>query len=343
MKIEQRKSDSFLFKAIPYRREPKNMSTFHKVNTGEKVKPEHDLVTFYLATHLLNEIEMRYEGVSLSPEQAEIVDSLYADIEQVFQRMFTYVMLISIGESRHGKIKPKMNEIINEYGHDVWELAKKIEKTSRSESRFEFLQSDRELLTFMEYCDWMFISCFWGGSIGGPRWRDISHKVTQVLTGEISPYIMVDASWAMVHNTGSIFNKNTIYYQAASFEGLTQLLDMQRGGAIPALVSYTPTYSSMGISSAALAVTVEHGDTLKKAKANFDLSDVDKIMSLPEIKQAGALSCIFQSTPASGGSGVVAGTDLSDDALAGKNLVATKKIQVGPTQIQMKKRSSNGQ
>jgi len=239
--------NSMLFKACEYSKQKMSMEKFISVNTGTLIQPEEDVIRFYLGAHVMGVVESKFGVDTELPEDVEeLVRTHHTNMENVFFRIFTYILLISIGESRHGKISSKTATIDKQYGSDVRNFGTTINgKKNRSGSRDEFLNSERDLLDFSRYCDWMFVHCFAGmGSYGGQKWKNISQKITQVLEGEISPFTMVDIAWALVHNTGSIFNKNTIYNHELTSAGLTQLLDMQRGGAIPSLIKHLNKYSS---------------------------------------------------------------------------------------------------
>ena len=239
--------NSMLFKACEYSKEKVGMNKFISVNTGTMIQPEEDIIRFYLGAHVLGVVESKYGIDTDLPEDVEkLVKTHHSNMEEVFFRIFTYILLISVGESRHGKVHSKTAAILKQYGMDVKNFGIVTNgKKNRSGSRDEFLSCDRDLLDFSRYCDWMFVNCFAGmGSYGGQKWKTISQKITQVLEGEISPFTMVDVAWALVHNTGSIFNKNTIYNHELHGSGLTQLLDMQRGGAIPALIKNFAQYNS---------------------------------------------------------------------------------------------------
>lgn len=239
--------NSMLFKACEYSKEKVGMEKFISVNDTAMIQPEEDIIRFYLGAHVLGVVESKFGiDTELPADVAELVKTHHSNMEEVFFRIFTYILLISVGESRHGKIHSKSTTITKQYGADVKNFGSLTNgKHNRSGARHEFLNSDRDLLDFSRYCDWMFVNCFAGmGSYGGQKWKNISQKITQVLEGEISPFTMVDVAWALVHNTGSIFNKNTIYRHEVNGSGLTQLLDMQRGGAIPAMIKHHDKYKS---------------------------------------------------------------------------------------------------
>jgi len=285
---------SMLFKACEYSQAKINMEKFIAVNDSVMVNPEKDIIKFYLGVHVLGIVEQKFGAdVELPEDVAQLVDYHHTAMEEVFFRIFTYIMLISIGESRHGHIAGKTKKITDGFGIDVYQLAQKIKGKNRSGSRHEFLQEDRDLLMFAKYCDWMFVHCFSGGSYGGPKWENISKKITEVLTGEISPFTMVDVAWALVHNTGSIFNKNTIYTSESSASGLTQLLDMQRGGAIPALIQHYDKYKA---EVSYFSISANHlSDFVVEVEAAAKVLGDDFAAYIPpaEISKAGALSSAF--------------------------------------------------
>jgi hypothetical protein len=287
---------SMLFKACAYSKEPMNMEKFIEVNNTQMICPETDLIRFYLGAHVLGVVENKFGIEAELPEHvATLVEEHHRQMEEVFFRIFTYIMLISMGESRHGGTHSKLEEISQKFGLDVTNYATIITKSSgRSGARKEFLQSDRDVLTFMEYCDWMFTNCFSGGSYGGPKWKVISNKATQVLNGDISPFTMVDVAWALVHNTGSIFNKNTIYSSEYSTDGLTQLLDMQRGGAIPSLIKNFDMYAQASGWNVNKKFVDAFADSVDMASEVLG-EDLALFVPLYEVAQAGALSHVIKS------------------------------------------------
>ena len=282
---------SMLFKACAYSKEPMSMVKFIEINNTSMISPESDLIRFYLGAHILGVVESKFGIEAELPEAvAVLVEEHHRQMEEVFFRIFTYIMLISMGESRHGHKSSKLETISQKFGLDVTNYATIITKSSgRSGARNEFLQSDRDVLNFMEYCDWMFVECFTGGSYGGPKWATISNKATQVLNGEISPFTMVDVAWALVHNTGSIFNKNTIYTSEYSTDGLTQLLDMQRGGAIPSLIKNFDMYAQSSGWAVSKNFSEAFIDSVDMASQVLE-EDLALFVPLYEVAQAGALN-----------------------------------------------------
>lgn len=282
---------SMLFKACAYSKEPMSMEKFIDVNNQSMICPETDLIRFYLGAHILGAVENKYGIEAELPEKVSgLVEYHHGIMEEVFFRIFTYIMLISVGESRHGHTHGQLATISEKFGLDVTNFSTILNnKPSRSGARKEFLNSDRDVLTFMEYCDWMFVKCFSGGSYGGPKWKVISNKATQVLNGEISPFTMVDVAWALVHNTGSIFNKNTIYSTEYSTDGLTQLLDMQRGGAIPSLIKHFDLYTATSGWNVSKGFIGEFDHAVDQASEILE-EDIAQFVPLYEVAQAGALS-----------------------------------------------------
>ncbi len=322
MNLKQLKN-SMLFKACAYREQVISMEKFHAINQGDKRAPEKDIISFYLSFHIIAVAEQKYGIENELPEDvAALVKVHHEQMEEVFFRIFTYLMLISIGESRHGSLKTTQTQ--NKYGDEVADFAKSIKGGQRSSARYKFVQEQRNLHKFMRYCDWMFIECFGGGSYGGPKWKNISNKVTQVLKGEISPFTMTDVAWALVHNTGSIFNKNTIYTTESS--NLTQLLDFQRGGAIPSLIKnrskYVEDCSHLNVP----------GGMLTQFEADLDAAstilgeDLGAYVPPADIAAAGALSSAFPAN-ATGGDDVADGDLVAAGEMLNFGAVKMKKLK----------------
>lgn len=286
---------SNLFTTLEYKHTSMDMCGFAHVNNQNQVTPEGDIVTFYLAAHLLGVAEDAIGNRVMGSSEEEYCQTLLDDMEQIFKRMFTYIMLISIGETRHGSTSDKMDEIKLRFGIDVAQFACNVyHTTSRDATRSKFLDRPRNINNFMDYCKWCFIECFSGGSYGGPKWRDISEKCIQVLKGEASPYTMVDVSWAMVHNTGSIFNKSTIYTPASTMSGLIQFLDLQRAGAIPAFIMNRGEYKLAGL-DCHTSHLAKHVHMIEVAELLFGVSGIGDYISCDDIGKAGALSSFFKS------------------------------------------------
>lgn len=288
--------ESMLFQACEYQKQKVSMKKFADINGQQMIYPEGDILKFYLGAHILGAVETKYSGNSELPQDVEeLVIKHHQEMEGVFFRIFTYVMLISIGESRHGNTTTTgmQDTISKKYNKEVSNFAACTHGGSRSGSRGEFLGEDRDLHTFGAYCDWMFVACFKGmGSYGGKKWQNISKKITEVLNGEISPFTMVDVSWALVHNTGSIFNKNTIYHKEMNGHGLTQLLDMQRGGAIPSLIMNLEKYSSK-LSINAKLITPDLMESVVEASKILGMN-LAEFVDFKTIAEAGALSHVFK-------------------------------------------------
>jgi len=186
---------------------------------------------------------------------------------------------------------------------------------------------NRDLLQYSEYCEWCFINCFSGGSYGGSKWKNIANKVTSVLNGEISPYTMVDVSWALVHNTGSIFNKNTIYTNDMG-DSLAMLLDIQRGGGI---ASHILNNNFSDFVSAAYAkdyvISTDKADQLLDGALSVEVTP-------QQIKEAGALHHKFMNVSTKTQGVVSDGSTNLDDGFE-----HTGYLDIGSHKLTVEKRS----
>lgn len=291
MKFQDMKS--MLFSSNKYISESTDMQRFYTVNNENQIRPEEDIIAFYLANHLLALIEDKVGERGLTEDEQEIVEGLISDMESVFKRLFTYLLLISIGETRHGSYGHKEDFITEKFGKEVWLLAQAIKGSNREGARGEFLSKSRNLITYMDYCNWCFSNCFGGGAFGGKKWKEISDKCVQMLAGKISPFTMTDISWAMVHNTGSIFNKHTIYTNIYNVESLTHILDIQRAGAIPAFIRNRQKYVGDGVMHSGAMSLKKFEDSMCRVESTFGINGLGTFIPLAEIGEAGALASIF--------------------------------------------------
>lgn len=285
---------SMLFSPHKYVDEDTDMQRFYTINQSPQIRPEEDIIDFYLANHLLALIEDKVGARGLSDDEQFIVEELITSMEGVFKRLFTYLILISIGETRHGHTGHHEDTITEKFGKQVWLLSQSIKGTNREGARGEFLSKSRNLVNYMKYCNWCFTACFGGGSFGGKKWRAISDKCVQMLAGKISPFTMTDVSWAMVHNTGSIFNKHTIYTNIQSENSLVHILDMQRAGAIPAFIRNTKKYVNAGVMHGSSMSLLRFEESMCRVEYNFGIKGLGVFIPMAEIGEAGALSLLFK-------------------------------------------------
>ena len=288
MKLKCIKS-SMLYQKCLYQSGTMKVDHLSGLNDLDKVHPEQDLLLFYLGAEVLALVEDTYGiDTELPSDIEEVVILHHNHMISTFKRLFTYLILISVGESRHGNIDSHTNYIKDHFGKDIVDFSSALSKAERRESRKIFLSKPRNLRAYMEYLEWNFKNTFCGDVFGGTPWYSIAHKVTQVLKGEISPYTMVDMSWALVHNSGSIFNKGTIYNRESCSGTLEILLDFQRAGAIGSLAHHYPTYLTklnLELPEEVTKLVLEvFNTTLTKFPEAFPL------VSIPTIKKAGALS-----------------------------------------------------
>lgn len=284
--------DSSLYQCNPYISKDTPLDMIRDINNSSLIHPEQDLVRFYLSIQIIGEIENKYGLHTDLPDSVlELVEQCHRNLDTVFMNMFSYLLLISIGEARHGNISKKLNKIESLFNKQISDFAKTIKGKNRATSRGSFLSMPRNLTQYLEYTVWCFSNCFTCDSFGGEKWATIATNALSVLRGEISPYTMVDFSWALVHNSGSIFNKGTIYTTAHNTSGLEQLLDIQRAGAIAFWVSNSTYYKG---DSTYKTPAIDNKPLLNKALSILG-DDLIKPITKYQVKEAGALNHFFKS------------------------------------------------
>ena len=319
--------NSALYRQIPRKYGAVSLDWMRALNDAPRIRPRQDLILFYAAQHVLGQIEKASGTRQLTPKAEELATQALWQSEQVFMRMFSYLVLISVGELRHAGwggpwLPNSINEKIPSTGYeadDLYAMYKEHKGCSRSTIRSAFLGKDRCFRTTMDIMDAGFILGFPNsGSYGGPKWATIANYARGVLQGNLSPLVMVDVAWALVHNTGSIFNKSTIYSSKDSIDELTVLLDFQRAGAIVSMVlgvnvgedvsSYKDYFAGwQGVAGELCNLAYElYGD------------EVAPVVNEQVLHSAGALSPNFSKPEPS-----------TTSLLAGSNAVKTEKSMLG--------------
>ena len=205
-------------------------------NCATKTKPEVDAAMFYLANHAFSIIPNRREPEEpLTHNEIEVCNTYLDVANQVFPRLFYYMLLITSRECRHMKASDSVSgKVIGLYGAVVWEYVKGL--TNNDENHiFTYLTTHHTSITAAKYLhaiSIVFHKGNWGSSFGGKLWGIICDTIYNVVIGQTSPEIMADTAFTLAHNTAPIFNKGMMY-QSQNSTFLKQILDVQRAGMVP--------------------------------------------------------------------------------------------------------------
>lgn len=202
---------------------------------SEYVAPESEAISFYLKNHVMALINQRFHvNEPLEEPYICLLHDYHRTMQVKFLRAFFYVLLICTREARHAK---KKTAVEKDYP-DLFSWFCEIPH-NHTEAISYLINGKKPDVTLSRYvkflCD-VFSKCSWSGGYGGKAWNKVATSLKYFADGEISPEMFIDTVWTLSHNNGPIFNKG-ILYSCQHNKALLKILDVQRSGQIPNLVS----------------------------------------------------------------------------------------------------------
>lgn len=208
--------------------------------------PPDDALWFYLLTHLTGEIAKRRHPLEpLSDAEMSLFEMYHAVIGPMFIRMFDYIFMICMRETRHANSAYR-DRIVPRYGKEMAEFWFDFRHSFEGDGDRRMYQSVksaidgsyptltlRQMLAFAVQIFEDIDHAGWGGSYGGRPWQRITETLARCADGMVSPTVMLDNVWTLEHNTGHIFNKGMVYTYPEKHL-MRRILDIQAGGFIPA-------------------------------------------------------------------------------------------------------------
>ena len=194
---------------------------------------------FYLGNHAVAELKNRYpENLPLGEERG-LLEAYNSMLSVVALRIAQYLLVIGNRESRHTHQDSNLTDLHYEHGHPMHLVS--YTQEIHGEDYTDVLTKLREEppeSTLGEYVDYLHAVFTYGrfsNSYGGGMWAKVMSPLRELVRGNITAEVMVDTAWTLAHNTGPIFNKNTLFSMDAS--KLQKVLDVQRAGQIPQYIS----------------------------------------------------------------------------------------------------------
>lgn len=215
----------------------------------DKPRTETEAIRFYLLNHAMADLRQKY-GLDdpLPPEAVELAEAYHQELNSLAVRMFSYLILITTRESRHGSMPSTLLAKIEEqFGAGAKAFQVKIKGFGEHSAVEAWMKNPPEDCTLGEYVDMMSFLFYaeesgYSGGYGGPKWGVIADLVREYVHGRINAEMMLDTAFTLAHNGGPIFNKGMCFggYQ---MESLMKVLDIQASGQIPLLVGEANTYN----------------------------------------------------------------------------------------------------
>lgn len=233
--------------------------------------PEVQAVDFYFWNHAYGRVQSSRGLREVLPEQDQYVVTSYLDVlDEIAPRLFGYLLLITTREARHAiweqdaikqfcvltKNAPNASAVQkffigNKMGQDSSSIVKTLSAAVPNTTLGAYTEALVEAFRCPSYAS---------SAYGGPKWAAIAKCLRDAVHGVTSFERMVDEAWALSHNNGPIFNKGMLY-QCYTHE-IIRILDVQRGGQIPAYARQfsSSAFVSDGTAAAALKLASYGGE-----------------------------------------------------------------------------------
>jgi len=216
---------------------PKLRDTLKSRETVIQANPESDALWFYTQQHALSLIARTVDEDEPLGEFAKFVDVYHSSIKLKALRMFYYLLMICIRESRHAKdVYGALSGFVAKHPgmkDFYYYKVKNVEKLTVVAN----LVKEAPKVTmgqFTEFLVGIFEEMEYSGGFGGEAWADVANPLNDFVHGRISAEILLDTAFTLAHNNGPIFNKGMLYN---NYTSLSMILDVQRSGQIPQLIA----------------------------------------------------------------------------------------------------------
>ena len=204
-----------------------------------EAKPETDALWFYVQQHAMSLAERNLDADEPMGDYQEYVEKYHRTGQRKVMRMFYYLLLITTRESRHAKSGPGKTKLYKKYPDIVSFHSHHVQDSSAAAS-IQALIDNAPDVTLGEYTNFLvnaFTMPSYSPGFGGKAWASIARPLRDFVHGKISAEILMDTAFTLEHNNGQIFNKGMLYHNGSSV-ALHKILDVQRSGQIPQLITH---------------------------------------------------------------------------------------------------------
>lgn len=202
---------------------------------------------FYLLEHAVGVLRSRrMSGDVLEPQERALMEEYNSFASEAALRAAHYLFLICCRESRHAfpSNKDAKKQFAEKLPAPVWiteggNLLCKFPDHADVDSVCAVVRNEcgdgRKLGQITKFLVATFFNASFNNSYGGPKWGVVANCLNEFVHGRTTAAMMLDTVWTLEHNTSNIFNKGMLYHDAGS--PMRAVLDAQRAGAIPSLIS----------------------------------------------------------------------------------------------------------
>jgi len=197
----------------------------------ELASPESDAVEFYMTNHGMSLLRAKVGDGPLG-KYTDLVEDYYVRGSLMGLRMYWYLMIICIRESRHERAF--ISKLYDEYPELSEWHKNRVDDSSAHNSIVKFTESvpDVPMGRLLEFVYRCFKEGGLGTGYGGLAWAAVVKPLKQFVDGTISLEILLDTAFTLEHNGGAIFNKGMLY-KGPHESRLKKILDVQKSGQIP--------------------------------------------------------------------------------------------------------------
>lgn len=210
-----------------------------------KIKPETEALSFYLLNHMAAIVKQCVATHAPLGKYEDALMKYHAYLTEGLPRMYLYLLYITTREARHAKIYgPTQDALLTALDEEkvkrLTDFILYINSSSGTGAFNRLLKSPPSGLTLGEYVtglEIIFKEGGFGSSFGGKPWANITNCLRKFVYGTYTGEMMLDTSFTLAHNNGPIFNKGKCYESYTS-TALRMILDVQRSGQIPQLITH---------------------------------------------------------------------------------------------------------
>lgn len=202
--------------------------------------PQRDALITYLLQDAVMRVQKTVEPLAPLGKYLAVLELFHEQTALRATRMFYYLVLICARESRHSKTTsdgPKQKLLVTKWGSQVVDFHQHMVGVSENAAVETLLANPPEvpIRNWLGFMADQFRTHSYSNAFGGVKWAVIADVAYEFATGVKPAQLMLDVSFALAHNTAPIFNKGMLYENSTG--ELIKILDVQRSGQIPQLVS----------------------------------------------------------------------------------------------------------
>lgn len=218
------------------------------IASGDKAKPESCALMFYMTNHGLALIRQRIGDYDALDKYGELVDAYYERGSEMATRMFYYLLLICMRESRHLQSTAATGQYLHNQGltNEAVSFMMQVVGQGSGSVVSSFLKHPPNcpIGDIARATQMVFYKGKFAPGYGGKNWGRVADCLVEFVFGRYSGDMMLDVGFTLAHNNGPIFNKGMLYQQYGS--ELRRILDVQRSGQIPQMIANGETGFAKG-------------------------------------------------------------------------------------------------